>query len=83
MQATTIYAEEEVEYEMCRMLDAVKETLTSVNASSGKEDPRMIIWNAPFYDIKVIFFSFYNFVRWGTRHQYCTVHVDKFYAELG
>lgn len=58
VQATSIYAEEEVEYEMCGMLDAVKETLTSVNASSGKECPSMIIWSSQFYDIKVNFCHF-------------------------
>lgn len=37
---------------MCGILDTVKQTLTSVNASSGKVCPRMIFWSAPLYDIK-------------------------------
>ncbi|CAK9161061.1 unnamed protein product [Ilex paraguariensis] len=50
VKATTIFAEEEVEYNLCGMMDIVKETLTT--ASTAEAGPRIVIWNTPFYDIK-------------------------------
>ncbi|KAL3524178.1 hypothetical protein ACH5RR_017012 [Cinchona calisaya] len=52
VKATSIYAEEEVEYELHRMLDAVKETLTFATGSSDEVCPRMAVWSSPFYGMK-------------------------------
>ncbi|CAL5367006.1 unnamed protein product [Camellia sinensis] len=50
VKATNIFAEEEVEYELCRMMDVVRETLAT--ASFPKGNPRFVLWNTPLYDIK-------------------------------
>lgn len=50
VKATSIFAEEEVEYEVCGVVDAVKEALTK--ASSLERSPSFIEWNAPLYNIK-------------------------------
>lgn len=52
VKATSIYAEEEVEYELRRMLDAVKEALTLATVSSTEACPRMVMWSTPFYGMK-------------------------------
>ncbi|XAR66151.1 (6-4)DNA photolyase [Bertholletia excelsa] len=50
VKATNIFAETEVEYELCRMMDVVKDTLATVSLPEGK--PRIVQWNTLFYDIK-------------------------------
>ncbi|XP_027103928.2 uncharacterized protein [Coffea arabica] len=52
VKATSIYAEEEVEYELRRMLDAVKEALALATVSSAEAYPRMTMWRTPFYGMK-------------------------------
>ncbi|KAG8381484.1 hypothetical protein BUALT_Bualt06G0126600 [Buddleja alternifolia] len=50
VQATSIFVEEEVEYELCVMLDIIKESLSSVSFTGG--NPKILTWSTPFYDIK-------------------------------
>ncbi|KAA8539813.1 hypothetical protein F0562_026505 [Nyssa sinensis] len=50
VKATNVFAEEEVEYDLCRMMDLVKETLATVSFPEGS--PKTILWTTPFYDIK-------------------------------
>lgn len=52
MKATCLLMEEEVEYELCLMMDVVKEKLKSMITPEGS--PMIEIWHTPFYDIKVI-----------------------------
>ncbi|KAK1307054.1 Blue-light photoreceptor PHR2 [Acorus calamus] len=49
-KATHIYAEEEVEYNILRAIDAVGESLSSMPFSWGT--PQLVSWQTPFYDIK-------------------------------
>lgn len=55
MKATNIYAEEEVEYDLRVMMDAVKEALETVYCQEGSA--RVVLWQTPFFDIKVIMFA--------------------------
>ncbi|XP_052197181.1 uncharacterized protein LOC127804359 [Diospyros lotus] len=50
VHATHVFAEEEVEYELRRTIDVVRETLATVSFSEG--NPRFVLWNAPLYDLK-------------------------------
>eukprot|EP00262_Sarcandra_glabra_P019728 TRINITY_DN757_c0_g1_i1.p1 TRINITY_DN757_c0_g1~~TRINITY_DN757_c0_g1_i1.p1 ORF type:complete len:710 (+),score=119.17 TRINITY_DN757_c0_g1_i1:141-2270(+) len=50
VKATHIFAEEEVEYNLRRMVNIVVETLTTVLFSRGS--PQFVFWQTPFYDIK-------------------------------
>uniref|UniRef100_A0A5B7B338 Photolyase/cryptochrome alpha/beta domain-containing protein n=1 Tax=Davidia involucrata TaxID=16924 RepID=A0A5B7B338_DAVIN len=50
VKATNVIAEEEVEYDLCRMMDLVEETLATVSFPEGS--PRIVPWTTPFYDIK-------------------------------
>ncbi|KAI8564629.1 hypothetical protein RHMOL_Rhmol03G0195500 [Rhododendron molle] len=50
VKATKIFAEEEVEYDLRRMLDVVGKTLSTMSIPEG--NPRFVLWNAPLYDIK-------------------------------
>ncbi|KAK4431612.1 2-hydroxy-6-oxo-6-(2'-aminophenyl)hexa-2,4-dienoic acid hydrolase [Sesamum alatum] len=50
VQASSIFAEEEVEYELRIMLDIVKESLSTLSLS--RENTKIVTWNAPFYDVK-------------------------------
>lgn len=50
VQATDVYTEEEVEYELVRITDIVKGTLEKI--SSLEEGPRISLWQTPFYKIK-------------------------------
>lgn len=50
VKATSIFAEEEVEYEVCRVVDAVRETLTKESSPEGS--PSFVEWNAPLYNIE-------------------------------
>ena len=52
MKATNVYAEEEVEYDVRVIMDVVKETLETVH--SEERSARLVLWQTPFYDIKVI-----------------------------
>lgn len=52
MKATNVYAEEEVEYDVCVIMDVVRETLETVY--SEERSARLVLWQTPFYDIKVI-----------------------------
>lgn len=54
MKATTIFAEEEVEHELRKMIDTVQETLAT--APLLERSPEVVMWHTPFYDIKVISF---------------------------
>ncbi|XP_077235482.1 DNA photolyase [Tasmannia lanceolata] len=50
VKATHIFAEEEVEYYLRRIIDIVEESLSTVPFSWGS--PQFLFWQTPFYDIK-------------------------------
>ncbi|KAL0371587.1 UNVERIFIED_CONTAM: Cryptochrome DASH [Sesamum calycinum] len=50
VQASSIFAEEEVEYELRIMLDIVEESLSTLSLSG--ENTKILTWNTPFYDVK-------------------------------
>lgn len=58
MQATYIFIEEEVEYDLRKMVDVVKKTVERVSFLDG--NPKIILWQAPLYDIKVMNFDIPN-----------------------
>ncbi|KAL3645222.1 hypothetical protein CASFOL_010402 [Castilleja foliolosa] len=60
-QASSIFVEEEVEYELCVLLDNVKESLSTVSSKEGK--PKIVTWSTPFYDFKKLPASFDDFKR--------------------
>ncbi|XP_038875211.1 uncharacterized protein LOC120067727 isoform X2 [Benincasa hispida] len=47
VKATHVFAEEEVEHELCVLMDDVSQTLSTLIQS-----PNLTIWRTPFYDIK-------------------------------
>ncbi|KAH6761249.1 DNA photolyase [Perilla frutescens var. frutescens] len=64
VQASSIFAEEEVEYELCVMLDNVKESLS--NTSFKGWNPKIVLWSSPFYDatsLKDLPSSFHDFQK--------------------
>ncbi|KAL0304149.1 UNVERIFIED_CONTAM: Pheophytinase, chloroplastic [Sesamum radiatum] len=50
VQASSIFAEEELEYELRIMLDIVEESLSTLSLS--EENTKILTWNTPFYDVK-------------------------------
>ncbi|XP_031265865.1 uncharacterized protein LOC116124296 isoform X2 [Pistacia vera] len=50
VKATSIFAEEEVEYHLRMMIGIVDETFATTNFKDGK--PNICLWQTPFYDIK-------------------------------
>lgn len=56
VKVTNIYVEEEVEFGLWSMLEGVKETLDTIPSAEGT--PKLVIWNTPFYDMKVLFVLF-------------------------
>ncbi|KAH7856202.1 hypothetical protein Vadar_033898 [Vaccinium darrowii] len=50
VKATNVFAEEEVEYDLRRMLDGVGKTLSTMYFPEG--NPRFVLWNTPLYNIK-------------------------------
>lgn len=56
VKATSIFAQEEVEYHLRMIMGIVDETLATTNFEDGK--PNMCLWQTPFYDIKVVFLPF-------------------------
>ncbi|KAK2653594.1 hypothetical protein Ddye_013450 [Dipteronia dyeriana] len=50
VRATSIFAEEEVEYHLCKMISIVDESLATVPSIDGKLE--IFQWHTPFYDIK-------------------------------
>ena len=50
MNATHIYAEEEVEHDLRKLVTIVKETFPPFS----EESPNFVFWRTPFYDIEVI-----------------------------
>ncbi|XP_015878340.3 uncharacterized protein LOC107414695 [Ziziphus jujuba] len=50
VKATHIYAEEEVEYDLRKVMDIVKETLETL--TFAEESPKIVPWRTPFYDMK-------------------------------
>nr|XP_009787882.1 PREDICTED: uncharacterized protein LOC104235751 isoform X3 [Nicotiana sylvestris] len=50
VKATNIFTEEEVEFDLWRMVEGVKETLDTISFAEGT--PKLAIWNSPFYDMK-------------------------------
>lgn len=72
MQATDVYTEEEVEYELVRITDIVKGTLEKI--SSLEEGPRISLWQTPFYKIKVVFlFPYSCFSYMKSLHEYLVI----------
>ncbi|KAL0541990.1 hypothetical protein IC582_022075 [Cucumis melo] len=49
VKATHVFVEEEVEYELCLLMDDVSQTLSTLIRS-----PDLTIWRTPFYDIKSV-----------------------------
>ncbi|XP_060216607.1 uncharacterized protein LOC132644073 isoform X2 [Lycium barbarum] len=47
VKAANIFVEEEVEFDLWRIVQGVKETLDMISGT-----PKLVIWNTPFYDIK-------------------------------
>ncbi|CAA7060225.1 unnamed protein product [Microthlaspi erraticum] len=47
-QAPFVFAEEEVEYHLCEVLDAVKKKMEGVSFLG--EPPRIVVWRTPFYE---------------------------------
>lgn len=41
-----------MEYELCIMLDTVKESLSTLSFKGG--NPKIVMWSTPFYDVKVL-----------------------------
>ena len=56
MKATDVFIEEEVEYEMRQMIGVVKDSLEMSSSSDGNVD--IVMWRTPFYDVKVVMFSY-------------------------
>lgn len=54
MRAPFVFVEEEVEYHLCEVLDAVKNKLEGVSLSG--ESPRIVAWRTPFYESQVRIF---------------------------
>ncbi|XP_045832181.1 uncharacterized protein LOC123923534 isoform X1 [Trifolium pratense] len=52
VQATCIFVEQEVEYELLFIMDVVNQRLNSMKVS--QDTPRIELWKTPFYDIKVL-----------------------------
>ncbi|XP_057482118.1 uncharacterized protein LOC130769025 isoform X2 [Actinidia eriantha] len=50
VKATSIFVEEEVEYELCRLMDLVREAIATMSFPKG--NPRFVLWNTLLYDIK-------------------------------
>lgn len=49
VDASSVFAEEEVEYVLCEVVNGVKETLARI--SFAERRARVVVWNTPFYDI--------------------------------
>ncbi|KAH9647541.1 photolyase/cryptochrome alpha/beta domain-containing protein [Citrus sinensis] len=60
VKATSVFAEEEVEYHLRQMMAIVDETLAKVSLVDGK--PKICLWQTPFYDIKVAIFALCEFL---------------------
>lgn len=54
VKATNIFVEEEVEFGLWRMVEGVKEILDTIPSAEGT--PKLVMWNTPFYDMKVLLF---------------------------
>ncbi|CAN8325888.1 unnamed protein product [Cochlearia groenlandica] len=50
VRAPFIFAEEEVEYHLCEVLESVKRKLEGVTVNG--ESPRIVFWRTPFYEIQ-------------------------------
>ncbi|KAL3834595.1 hypothetical protein ACJIZ3_009331 [Penstemon smallii] len=64
VQATRIFVEEEVEHELCVMLDIIKESLLTISLAGV--DPKIEMWSSPFYkfeSLKDLPASFDDFKR--------------------
>jgi len=51
IKATCVFAEQEVEYELCFIMDVVNHRLKSTKATQGT--PRIEVWKTPLYDENV------------------------------
>jgi hypothetical protein len=54
VKATNVFAEVEVEYHLREIIHVVEETL--VRMPSFDRSPEIVLWQTPFYDIKVVIF---------------------------
>ncbi|XP_016188074.2 uncharacterized protein LOC107629721 [Arachis ipaensis] len=52
VNASCVFAEQEVEYELYLLLDVMKECMKSVTVR--ERAPRIELWNTPFYDVNVL-----------------------------
>lgn len=50
VKATHIFVEEEVEYNICKLIDIVESSLSSEAFQWG--DPELVLWRTPFYGLK-------------------------------
>ncbi|KAJ4950660.1 hypothetical protein NE237_027492 [Protea cynaroides] len=55
VKATHVFSEEEVEYNLRRIIDIIEGSMSSVTFSWGS--PQLVRWQTPFYDIKVFHFA--------------------------
>lgn len=60
VDASSVFAEEEVEYVLCEVVNGVKETLARI--SFAERRARVVVWNTPFYDIGVLLFTIKTFI---------------------
>lgn len=58
MKATSVFAEEEVEYHLHQMMAIVDETLAKVPLVDAQ--PKIRLWRTPFYEFKVATFALYE-----------------------
>ena len=52
VNATHVYAEEEVEYELRELMEFTNDSLKVL--AFAKEGPKFVLWRTPFYDVEVI-----------------------------
>ncbi|KAL5569987.1 hypothetical protein UlMin_026562 [Ulmus minor] len=52
VNATHLYAEEEVEYELRKLIGSVKENLALEMLPFAEGNPNFVLWQTPFYDLK-------------------------------
>lgn len=51
VQASGIFVEEEVEYELRVMVENVKDSVCTLSIKGG--NPKIVMWRTPFYDVQV------------------------------
>lgn len=57
MKAVDVFVEEEVEYNLRELIDFVEQSLSNLSSLSRKR-AQIVLWQTPFYDIKVVHVDF-------------------------